>query len=258
MKIEPSKHSFLQKSPIAFIGIIVIIYCVFKSANKDIYEMEERSNSKMNVEFEFNKEYISKSQIKFVIKKMGTAETISYKEFLDYLINNGLFRKFFLEILKTEVPFPTFKWETRPISKTKINQPFEFIIIDSPHLKSIRPDTYSFREHFEKGNFAGTYRTFHNLGGDSLLIAPCPEKDEFESNINLYRYSSIGPFLKLSKTDNEINQVNDLLRQIGIEGLNLAKKSTDTFISTEGSGVYWLHFRFDPRPKYYSSHYRNS
>ena len=136
MKIEPSKNSLLQKSPVAFIGIIVIIYCAFKTPNKGIYRMEE--NTKTEVEFEFNKEYISKSQIKFVIQKTETEETINYKEFLDYLINNGSFRNFFLEILKTEVPFPTFKWETRPISNTKINQPFEFIIIDSPHLENIR------------------------------------------------------------------------------------------------------------------------
>ena len=72
------------------------------------------------------------------------------------------------------------------------------------------------------------------------------------------RYSSIGPFVKLAKSKDEKEQVDELFRQVGLEGLILAKKSSKTYISTEGSGVYWLHIRFDPLPKYYSSEYRKT
>ena len=49
-----------------------------------------------------------------------------------------------------------------------------------------------------------------------------------------------------------------MLTTIGKQGLEAGGKNYKTYISTEGSGVSWLHVRFDPRPKYYSSEYRRT
>ena len=61
--------------------------------------------------------------------------------------------------------------------------------VNSPHLKNIRPDTGSFREHFRR-NAGKLLSIFKNLGGDSILIAPNPpfKNDDFDFNSNrLYR-----------------------------------------------------------------------
>ena len=61
--------------------------------------------------------------------------------------------------------------------------------VNSPHLKNIRPDTGSFREHFRR-NAGKVLSIFKNLGGDSILIAPNPpiKNDDFDFNSNrLYR-----------------------------------------------------------------------
>jgi hypothetical protein len=65
-------------------------------------------------------------------------------------------------------------------------------------------------------------------------------------------YSSIAPFVRKAPREDIIS----LFKKLSAEGLKAAKKSAKTYISTEGSGVYWLHVRLDPRPKYYSSQYR--
>ena len=61
--------------------------------------------------------------------------------------------------------------------------------VNSPHLKNIRPDTGSFREHFRR-NAGKLLSIFNNLGGDSILIAPNPpvKNGEFDYNSDrLYR-----------------------------------------------------------------------
>ena len=72
---------------------------------------------------------------------------------------------------------------------TSMEQNLERQKVNSPHLKNIRPDTGSFREHFRR-NAGKVLSIFKNLGGDSILIAPNPpfKNDDFDFNSNrLYR-----------------------------------------------------------------------
>merc|ERR1711893_452123 len=101
---------------------------------------------------------------------------------------------------------------------------FEFILVDSPHLSGIKADMYTFGEHFRKVPRGQVYATFNNLGGDSTLIAPVPLNNEPE-----YRYSSIGPFVKHSTDQNQINQVDEVIRQVAKEGLSAARKKSKTY-----------------------------
>jgi len=209
------------------------------------------------MEYRHEAKDLSNSQIKYIIYQGD--KQLSYYKFLTGLENEKQLRDYFRSILNN-VPFDTFKWETPSINAKTITRPFEFIIVNSPHLKNIRPDTGSFREHFRR-NAGKLLSIFKNLGGDSILIAPNPpiKNDDFDFNSNrLYRCSSIGPFIKLSSTDEENEQVDLMLSTIGKQGLQAGGKNYKTYISTEGSGVSWLHVRFDPRPKYYSSEYRST
>jgi len=211
------------------------------------------------IEMEYRHEArdLSSSQIKYIIYQGD--KQLSYYKFLTGLENEKQLRDYFRMILN-DVPFDTFKWETPSINANTITRPFEFIIVNSPHLKNIRPDTGSFREHFRR-NAGKLLSIFKNLGGDSILIAPNPpvKNGDFDYNSDrLYRCSSIGPFIKLSSTEEENEQVDLMLSTIGKQGLEAGGKNYKTYISTEGSGVSWLHVRFDPRPKYYSSEYRST
>lgn len=211
------------------------------------------------VEMEYRHETInlSNSQIKYIIYQGD--KQLSYYKFLTGLENEKQLRDYFRMVLN-DVPFDTFKWETPSINANTITRPFEFIIVNSPHLKNIRPDTGSFREHFRR-NAGKLLSIFNNLGGDSILISPNPpvKNGEFDYNSDrLYRCSSIGPFIKLSSTEEDNAQVDLMLATIGKQGLEAGGKNYKTYISTEGSGVSWLHVRFDPRPKYYSSEYRRT
>ena len=57
---------------------------------------------------------------------------------------------------------------------------------------------------------------FPNFSHTSTLIAPVP-LDGYPD----YRYSSIGPFIKKSTSSAEKNQVNEVIRQIALEGLGM-------------------------------------
>merc|ERR1711990_1199458 len=230
---------------------------VTERSEPSVTEVPEEIIPPEKMEYRHEAKDLSNSQIKYIIYQGD--KQLSYYKFLTGLENEKQLRDYFRSILN-DVPFDTFKWETPSINANTITRPFEFIIVNSPHLKNIRPDTGSFREHFRR-NAGKLLSIFKNLGGDSILIAPNPpfKSDDFDFNSNrLYRCSSIGPFIKLSSTDEENEQVDLMLSTIGKQGLEAGGKNHKTYISTEGSGVSWLHVRFDPRPKYYSSEYRST
>ena len=47
--------------------------------------------------------------------------------------------------------FPTFRFETRPISKQLKGEAFEFILVNEPALKNRQADIETFAEHFQRG-----------------------------------------------------------------------------------------------------------
>ena len=59
------------------------------------------------------------------------------------------FISFFTKSL-SESTFEAFKFETPPISRTLVDNNFEYIIVQSKHLVNVTPDTASFREHWNK------------------------------------------------------------------------------------------------------------
>jgi len=232
---------------VAVLGLL--IWGLNREPSMEVGDRQEKDNIPITDEFLFDREQLSKSQDKYTLYNNG--QRVSYFWFLSQLSTNDVLRQSFIDTLNAS-RFETFRYESPPLSSALKDNDFEFILLDSPHLKGIKAELHTFAEHFDLAKTKGqVYAKFLNLGGSSTLIAPTPLNDE-----PAYRYSSIGPFIKKSSLVEEKNQVNEIMRQVAREGLSACEKSSKTYISTEGSGVYWLHVRFDPRPKYYSSQYR--
>ena len=180
--------------------------------------------------------------IKFAIEK--DSSPTSYAEVIHQWQNNSDFRAFFIDLL-LKSPFPAFRWETPPVTIATADQPFEFVLIDSPEI-SLDPDPAAFAEHFEKTGPGGVVE-FPNLGGDAILIAPCPDDSQSD-------YGHLAAYLRNS----HVPQQHLLWELVGVE-MQRRISSKPVWLNTAGGGVAWLHVRLDDRPKYYGyAPYRNA
>jgi hypothetical protein len=108
--------------------------------------------------------------VKVVIERK--ASPVTFVDVLRWWQNDAEFRSYFLALL-AEAPFTAFRWETPPITAATAHRPFEFVLLDSPGLAS-EPDAEAFAEHFAIASADSGVVSFPNLGGDALLIVPCP------------------------------------------------------------------------------------
>ncbi len=145
-----------------------------------------------------------------------------------------VFRAFWVASLGA-VAFDAYCWECPPVSDLNRSRPFECVFVSSPSLARMPQDPADFAEHFRPGC---SVASFENLGGDAMLVAPCPEHQ--------------GDFAHLASfTATASPARQDALWQAVGEAME-ARISTDpTWLSTAGHGVAWLHVRLDSRPKYY-------
>ena len=61
-----------------------------------------------------------------------------------------------------------------PVTEASVDQPFEFVLVDSPQLADLCPDPNAFEGHFKSANVDEWIVTFSNLGKDAFLVVPCP------------------------------------------------------------------------------------
>jgi hypothetical protein len=145
------------------------------------------------------------------------------------------FRSLFNALL-ADAPFAAFRWETPAVTAATVTRPFEFVLLDSPGLDR-RPDPEAFAEHFA-GAAAGV-AVFPNLGGDAILVVPCPVAEPLA-------YGHLAAFARLAPEP----QRKALWRAVG-EPMARRVGAEPVWLSTAGAGVSWLHVRLDDRPKYY-------
>jgi hypothetical protein len=172
--------------------------------------------------------------IKFAIE--NDASPVSYAEIIRQWQDNSDFRAFFIDLLLNS-PFPAFRWETPPVTMATADQPFEFVLIDSPEI-SLDPDPAAFAEHFGQTEPGGVV-AFPNLGGDAILIAPCPDDA-------LSDYGHLAAYLRNSHAPQQ-----HLLWALVGAAMQRRISSRPVWLNTAGGGVAWLHVRLDDRPKYY-------
>ena len=136
--------------------------------------------------------------------------------------------------------FPAFFWECAPISRSRLGHPFEFIIANCVQLVKVAADPEPFLPYCKRRPVCETVVRFDNLGGDAVLVVPCPlEADTV--------WPHLADFVRTAPALIK----RELWSSAGAALLeNLDQRPL--WLSTSGLGVYWLHLRLDTRPKYYT------
>jgi len=155
------------------------------------------------------------------------------------------FRSLLTEVLQ-RMPFEAFLWECPPLSaETASSRLFEFVGIDAPHLANVQVDAGPFAPHLDAHRGQSVSRSFLNLGGDTLLVAPV------HAAMDAQVYAHVAAFFRgapEAQRDAQWQELGVALR----ERLGHVGAATPVWVSTAGAGVYWLHMRLDSKPKYYS------
>jgi hypothetical protein len=149
---------------------------------------------------------------------------------------DAAFRALFTDWL-AGAPYRAFRWETPPATASTLARPFEFVLLDDPGLAQ-RPDPAAFADHFIAAPEKQVVE-FRNLGGDAILIVPCPVAAPAA-------YGHLAAFVRAAPDA----QRHALWQSVGAA---MARRvgTRPVWLSTAGAGVPWLHVRLDDRPKYY-------
>lgn len=174
---------------------------------------------------------------KFSIQQKG--QPLSYGQTIGCWQHDAEFRTFFISLL-AEAPFPAYFWETPPVTIATVEQPFEFVLVDSPSLVGAPPDPSDFESHFAAVEASKEIASFWNLGKDAFLIAPCPRA-------SMSAYPHLAAFARLAPA----SQQHALWRSVGAS-VEQQLSPHPLWLSTSGLSVSWLHVRLDIRPKYYT------
>ena len=162
---------------------------------------------------------------------------LSWGEVLALWTDEPNFSDAFVAVL-AGTPWDAFRWETPPLLQNDLDEPFEFVVIDSPELIT-SPDPTPFADHFRRADHRLVV-DFPNLGGDAQLRVPCPLVEDDA-------YTHLACFVRRAPR----NQQRALWHEIG---LAMERRAGDSpvWLNTAGSGVAWLHVRLDDEPKYYA------
>jgi hypothetical protein len=160
---------------------------------------------------------------------------LTRSEVLTLLVADADFRELITSSL-AGARFESFFWETPPWTKSTMQRPFEFVLVNAPALSTITADADSFRTRFIPDEDTAT---FSNLTGDAVLVVPCPRGPH-------PAYAHLASFVRHAPHA----QVLELWRALA-NAIEQRLSDKPMWVSTAGLGVSWLHLRLDARPKYY-------
>lgn len=170
---------------------------------------------------------------------LSDSKPIRWTEAVTRWQSDNAFRDFFIRLL-ADSPCEAFFWETPPLTRSSLNDEFEFVLVNSPQLAGVRPDQNSFTNRFRSADPDQSVIEFSNLGGDAALVVPCP-MEAATAYTHLATFSRGAPE----------QQQHNLWATVGTA---LERRISDKpiWLSTSGLGVFWLHIRLDSYPKYYT------
>ena len=176
------------------------------------------------------------------------------------------------QALLAQSAFDAYFWEVPPVNiVTFVETPYEHTLVQN-RWGFRAADSSDFAQHLE-GACSRNERcaAFPNLGRDSMLVSPCdeggPPPIQPRAHGTLYEranphvaapesaYGHIAAFARNAPQA----QAAAFWAKVGstYESLVAQKGDRPVWLSTEGSGVPWLHVRMDARPKYYhTAHYK--
>ena len=178
---------------------------------------------------------LSREKIGGVSVEKFTAD-IKFKTFLEELQQKSKISEEFFRKLQSSA-FQSYFFETPSLSKESLEtKDFEFVLVSAQALQNIQSDVSAFAEYFDCDQQGGTVTSFLNLGGDARLVVPCPQGSEGEHQ----HYSSLAPFMRAASE----GQIQEFWRESARIMLEQVRNSNDKlWMSTSGTGVYWLHLR---------------
>jgi hypothetical protein len=154
----------------------------------------------------------------------------------------------FTEILKN-APFDAYKFETKGVTSGNAGQKqFEFVLVDYPSLYTFadaKQNADTFSEHLNCLPEDAVGCVFPNLDGTSTMISPKG------TALGENTYGHLAAFVRRAPKE-QVNKMWRLAVQTFVDVLVASKSRDKVWFSTDGIGVAWVHFRLDPRPKYYS------
>lgn len=161
---------------------------------------------------------------------------LRFSNVLEQLRDNRDFRAYFIDQLNA-VPFDAYRWETPAVTEINIDREFECVVLNAPGLGK-NPDVSAFSQYF-RTHAIDDVAVFPNLGGDAILVVPCPVITETA-------YGHLAAFHRLAPG----HQKHSLWQRVGETMLQYVGEKP-VWLNTAGGGVSWLHVRLDSRPKYY-------
>jgi hypothetical protein len=159
----------------------------------------------------------------------------SFADVLHELATSEQFRRQWLNWLSA-LAIDAYVWECPPATASRLSQPFECVFLSSPSLAHMTAEPDVFAQHFRPDR---KVVTFGNLGGDAVLVAPCPAGDHPD-------FGHLAQFVRTAAPDHQ-----DALWQAVGDSMSARVGVDPVWLSTAGHGVAWLHVRLDSRPKYY-------
>ena len=170
------------------------------------------------------------------VRLRGGAGVLSWSEVITLWRFRPEFADWFAELLAS-APYEALFWETPPVTKAALGDPFECVLVDSPALAGVRAEPGAFARHFDiERNVVG----FDNLGGDAYLVAPSPGGAGQD-------FAHLAAYVR-SATSAQ----NRAFWQAVAVALEERVCERPLWCSTSGLGVFWLHVRLDSYPKYYT------
>jgi hypothetical protein len=163
-------------------------------------------------------------------------EPLAFDEVIRGWCEDAEFRAAYNELLATVRDFDGFYWEHPPLTRERLGEPYEFVLVPDQTLSRLRPDPTAFAEHFSD---EALVVHFSNLGGDAELIVPCPRGDTSA-------YPHLAAFVRHAPPE----QRDAFWQRVG-ERCRALIADRPRWLSTAGRGVSWLHVRLDTRSKYY-------
>lgn len=162
---------------------------------------------------------------------------LPFRELIRLLEHDDEFAAWYTRLL-ADADFEAFYWEHPPLTLESVERDTEFVLLNAPALATLQAEPAPFQSLFDKECDEDVI-VFPNLGGDAMLIVPCPVAAT-------EGYPHLAAFLRSAPTD----QVRSLWRNTA---KTVYKNITPAprWLSTAGLGVAWMHVRLDTRPKYY-------
>ena len=164
-------------------------------------------------------------------------------------------------VLRVEVPYRGYRFETPPITSSSVDTtPFEFVIVEDNYLAQFaaHADYEPFLHQLQLCNEDRSQPgcAFQNLKGDATLIAPRDLGRKVHHTHAFYGH--LAPFMNNAPEEQMIGMWKLVAKTIKskLSKQDQLQQQQDgsngpLWFSTAGTGVAWLHFRLDTKPKYY-------